>query len=235
MKSLIKILPLAILCMTVFSGCVTKPKPVAQKFWDDKNAKVLVVLEELPETGGFFREGSEGLLDMAINSAMLSEEQKYMESYQPLGFQEVGEVFIRELQSRGYMATLYPKQLDLGEYDKPEKKSKDVFYKDISPLFVEHNADYIVILDLQAFGAVRTYYGFIPLADPVGYASVVGNMVDRDGQSIIWYTGFLEGQIKEPVVGEWNQSPNYENLTRALEIAIEQSRKFLRDQFFTGN
>ena len=58
-------------------------------------------------------------------------------------------------------------------------------------------------------------------------------MIDKKGQTVIWFTGDVEGVIREPVVGEWDQSPNYRNLTRSLEIALDNFRKYLKDHFFS--
>lgn len=223
---------LALVSMLFLSGCATKPIAVPSGFWEQPQERVAIVLHAIPEEGHFMKEGSQGLLDLAINSAMMSEEDKHMRSLDADRFREVSGLFKEELEAAGFQPVVYGEEIDLADFPNVKNPKPDQFDRDLSELFAATGANKVIILRLTSYGAIRTYYGFIPTSDPKGAASVQGVMVDRDTGMLMWRTGTLEGVIREPVVGEWKESPDYPNLTAAVDRALAKSTVFLRDQFF---
>jgi hypothetical protein len=92
---------------------------------------------------------------------------------------------------------------------------------------METGADQVLVLRLMYYGTSRSYYGFIPISEPQGFAAVDGSLIDKE-HKILWNTGdsILDSFVKEPVVGEWKQKPDYPNLIAASERALEKSQPF---------
>ncbi|MGI9305015.1 MAG: hypothetical protein ACR2RB_20265, partial [Gammaproteobacteria bacterium] len=67
-----KLLSLATLLLVVFviGGCASKPVAVEQDFWQNTNQNIAVVVHQLPQKMGLFKEGGQGLLDIAISAAV---------------------------------------------------------------------------------------------------------------------------------------------------------------------
>ena len=181
-----------------------------------------------------FKEGSQGLLDMAINNASMADEERHLRSLKADDFKEVAKIFESELLNKGFNVLIAKDEIDLKNFEKFKGAKSGTFKKDISKLFQENEAQKVIILQLLRYGAIRSYYGFIPLTDPKGVATVQGVMINKSDNSILWRTGLLKGDIKVDVEGEWHQKPDYPALTDAVNEAIKKSKEYLESQFFTN-
>lgn len=226
------IIGVSLITILFVSGCASQPKAVDDKFWTKKNETVTVILSKLPEKNALFREGAEGLLDMAINSAVTDGINQKLNELDSTPFLDIRRKFSEKLVAEGFTVVNYEEQIDLEEYPKREKK---VGYslKDYTKLFEETGADQVIIISLLGYGASRGYYGFIPTTKPQGMAAVEGVMLNKDHE-ILWNTGnsINDSFIKEPVVGEWKQKPDYPNLLAASKRALAKSQTVLLDKFF---
>ena len=116
---------------------------------------------------------------------------------------------------------------------KKRKNTKSGFFdRNLDDIFKATKADYVILLHLQNFGSTRTYYSVIPLGEPQAFASVRGIMVEKDSYKLAWDTGSMEGRLHEPVTGEWDQSPDFPNITAAVKRALKKAQIHLRDLFF---
>lgn len=223
---------MGVLLLAGLSGCSTmKPVPVSLDFWEQKDKKIAVVLHEIPEHGVFMKVGNQGLLDAAINGAMTSGVAGHIETLKADTFVEVKDIFIKELQKEGFAVVDYPKTIVLKDLEKIQVES-NCYNRDLSVIFDETDCDNIVILHLVNFGAIRSYRGFFPTSAPEGSSNVRGLMVSKVGNQILWYTGHTEAYVKEPAMGEWDQEPDYPNLTNAVYKALERSKTSLKENFF---
>lgn len=233
MKNKIILITLFVSIYLLLSGCASKPKTLETDFWSDKNKTIAVVVHELPKQMGMFKEGGQGLLDIAINSIATQGVNSKLTELDPTPFIDIREKFITQLSSEGFTAKAYPELINYQEFPKRENQT-GYFGYDLSDVFMETNADQIIVLQLMQYGASRTYYGFIPLSKPQGMAAVDGVMITKD-HKILWNTGnsIANSFIKEPVVGEWKQKPDYPNLMDSARRALSKSQTVLLDKFFT--
>lgn len=214
------------------AGCSTmKPVGVAPEFWENKQTKIAVVLHKVPEHGLFMKIGNQGLLDKAINGAMTAKLSEHCKTFKPDNFLKIQDIFADELTKAGFEVVKYSKQIVIEELPKI-KKMENCYNRDFSEIFKETGCDNIIVLHLMSFGVVRTYRGFIPQTDPEGAANVYGLMVSKPDNKIGWYTGKRFGHVKEYVSGDWDQEPDYPNITVAAAKALEKSQTFLKDKFF---
>lgn len=231
-KSIPSITRLLALVLTVssLSSCVTKV-PVSQAFWQDKTARVAVAVSAGDGRGHFFKEGNQGLLDLAINSAVTAGPDRALSKVKPDTFRKVKGDFVSGLKKRGFQTVEVKDDLQLKNY--PKLKGGDGFNsgKDYSSILSSYKADYLIVLSLNGYGSCRPYYGFIPLGVPTGYANASGFMVKKGAAKPFWNTGLGNKSIY-PVLGEWDQSPDFKNLTDASLRAIDNSRSGLATDFF---
>ena len=190
------------------------------------------MLSKLPEKKAMFREGAEGLLDMAINSAVTEGINQKLNELDASPFLVIRDNFSEKLKEEGFKVVTYEDLIDLESYPQKEKKA-GYSPNDYSQLFEDTGADQVIIISLLGYGASRGYYGFIPTTKPQGMAAVEGVMLDRQ-HKILWNTGnsINDSFIKEPVVGEWKQKPDYPNLLAASRRALVKSQVVLMDKFF---
>ena len=221
--------------IAIISGCATKPVALQNEFWNESDKSVAVVIHELPEKGQLYKQGGQGLLDIVISSIATRNVHTHLGTLKADAFLKVKEeAFAERLQQKGIRVVNYESLINLESY--PKIKAKDAQYdRDLSGLFSETGADRIIILQLQAFGAIRAYYGFIPLSPPQGFAAVDGVMVDKTDNKILWRSGnsMQQSSIQEPVIGEWDLPPDFVNLSEATQRAIEKSVTVLSDRFFS--
>ncbi len=220
------------LCLwaAVAAGCASKPMSVAPEFWDHPEAKVAVVLAKLPEQGRTYREGPQGLLDIAITAAIDPGEARCARMLQADRFRNTPEIFRKELERAGLQATVYADEVDLTALPKGSRQD-GCYERDLSEVFQQTGAETIVLLQLTGFGTARTYQGFIPQSAPKGYAVVRGLMIEKSEHRILWDSGEAEGRIREPVIGPWAQEPNFPNLAGAAERCSRNPRSSCSNAF----
>jgi hypothetical protein len=82
----------AILALSTLAGCATQgPVQLDQSYWAHKPQSVGVVIAVMPKAGTL-KMGNQGLLDMAINSAMADSLTKHLQSLSMNQFRESAQV-----------------------------------------------------------------------------------------------------------------------------------------------
>jgi len=96
---------------------------------------------------------------------------------------------------------------------------------DYSHFVKKHNLDYIFTLHVRCFGHTLDKNG----GPPVGVTFLVGFLVDGSTNKLVWQYPLM---VREPVVGEWNQPPDYPNLTKAIVKSLETALNQVYVAFF---
>lgn len=229
-RPLAALLWLALAAGLAASACATaQPIPVDAGFWQQKGMRVGVVVSPVPKASAY-KAGAQGLLDIAINSAMASDLQKMLEARQSAAIARAGDQFEGRLQSLGFVTLRIAQPIDFTKLPERKDPPENVFGRDIGPLAEAHGVDAILLLDVMRWGTVRNYYGFVPLGPPQGMYEVAGLLIGRDGR-IRWRANNLS-QPPVDVQGEWDQGPNFPNLGQALSAAEQRAAAFLEKDFF---
>jgi hypothetical protein len=90
----------------------------------------------------------------------------------------------------------------------------------------------LILFDIKKYGTLRDYYGFIPLGDPLGLFMVNGMLINLEDNEYFWLVKMEEEESTQPVKGEWDEEPDYPNLTQAINRAMMYSQEFLEKYFF---
>ncbi|TAK72072.1 MAG: hypothetical protein EPO11_10490 [Gammaproteobacteria bacterium] len=201
------------------AGCASERNiQLSDNFWQNKQQKIAVATTKAP-TPQFYRVGQQGLLDVAINNSMNKDLDKRLERIDLDWYQQLPVSFSDQLKKRNIYAKSYLNQLD------PD----DDNYQRIA---AQIDSDKILVIKLEEIGAKREYFGFIPKGAPEAVCEMTGELIDVKNNQVLWR---YKTTAELPVKGNWDQPPNYPNLTNALQLAVNSARQELVDSFFSGH
>ena len=231
---LVRVVIIAFFSAGLLSACTPARIAVNPTLWQQKTARVGVAVVKYPEPAAY-KIGAQGLLDIAINAALAADLKAHLLTLKPDGFDTTRANFSSELQRRGLQARVVDTPIDLEKYEefeKPDGATGDYFDKDLKPLAGKETIDFLVLLSVNGFGTIRSYYGFIPLGAPQGYCRVSGRMIDLHSNQLMWRTTETEEDAMVTSLSPWDQEPNYPNLTLAINKAVTNAQEFLYRDFF---
>ncbi|MFC4160497.1 hypothetical protein [Chitinimonas lacunae] len=202
--------------MLLLSGCasIQQPVPVKPAFWQGKDQGVAIVVPTLPKAVAM-KVGNQGLLDVAINSALANPLETHLNSLDLSEFNRVAQKINDGLAAKGFSQVTIVNGFDLSKLQefKDQKPGTGFAKQDFRPLAASMNSGKAVVLKVMAAGTVRAYYGFIPLGAPSAKFMVEAQIVNLKDNSLEWYQNFDRTQ---PVADPWDQSPNFPNVTNAV-------------------
>jgi len=206
-----------IACGFIFlTGCATqKNMPLADSFWQTQHQKIAVVTTKAPEPK-LYKMGSQSLIDVAISSTMTNGLDNYISHANLTWYRKLPLDFAAQLKQRNVYAKAYTEAMNIDP-------------KNITGF---GDSDKLLVIQLEAWGVVRNYSGFIPIGAPKAYCVLKGELINTKNNDILWR---YQTTIKQPVQGEWDQPPNYPNIGNALTSAIQSAQQDLFDSFFSGH
>jgi hypothetical protein len=227
MKKLLALVPLALALV----GCSQPNVPLKQSFWKNHQQHVAVTTNKVPKAG-LYKEGAQGLLDMAINDADSTGFRHYLESYKLNNLSsELRTNFVKGLKKHNIKAKRVAR-IDTEKLDDSGLNKTQYAIKDYRPLAIKIGPEKLLIVSINAAGATRKYYGFIPLGAPKAFCNLEGHLVNLNNDKILWrYTA----KVYVPIQGNWDQPPRYPNFTAALNQAVELAKQEVTDNFFYAN
>lgn len=230
MKKILFLLP-GLAAVLLLGGCATKPRAVPTAFWETP-VPVTIVATQLPSRGDFVMQGNQGLLDVAIAAIVTAEVRGATKRLSAASFPQVKDEFAAALREAGFEPHVHPAAVDLDRL--PARPDDDDFPRHLGSITKQTGTRYVLVLELLNYGALRTYYAFMPTSAPSGFAAIRGRLVDTKDHKVIWDTGnsVLDCVVQEPVAGEWKEPPDYPNLMASAQRALDRSRQFLLDRFF---
>ncbi len=232
MKKRSVILFVMVFTMLFLTRCAAKRIILKPTFWQQKESKIGVAVVKYPIAGAH-RRGGQGLLDMAINEALAGNLKDYLRQVDMTVFSNIIDKFVQNLGEKGITAKRIDELIDLEQLQVFKSSQSGNYTKvDFKPLSQEKNINMLILLSIQSFGTIRPYYGFIPLGSPKAFCLAKGQLINLDNNAILWLYTMKELEASIPVEGKWNQPPDYPNLTKAIEKAIENAKTSLEKDFF---
>lgn len=210
-------------------SCATTKK-LGKDVFNNPDVKIGVALVEFPEAGAH-KAGSQGLLDVAINSALAAEMSAYLKGTDLSGFMPVKDKIAAKLEEKGAQVVVIDDMINLDNLPKYVDKDSNSKRTDYSYFKEKYDVDYIVLANIIAVGTSRKYYGFIPLGSPKGYCLAHGIMKDTAEDKTTWEytTNYKKSVVK--VDGEWDAPPDYPDLSVAVQKAITNAAEELSVNF----
>lgn len=215
-----KLKPWYLLVFTVIwlVGCATTEQniPLKESFWQQKKNAVAIMVTK-PVTPKTQTIGAQGLLDVAASRAVMSDFNAHLRKTEVAWYHNLPRVFSAKLKEHQINTKLLPMA-------ESNDKSKNIY-------LTNSHEKTVLLLQLNALGAVRRYYAFIPLDAPQMHCSLKGELIDTTSKEVLWRQ---DVDVILPISGQWDQPPNYPNASKTLQETIRMARQELIDSFFSG-
>ncbi|HEV8674488.1 MAG TPA: hypothetical protein VGX21_10610 [Methylomirabilota bacterium] len=218
----------------LLAGC-QKAIPLQSSFWQAKDARIAVSLTTLPDPD-VYQEGreTEGLVALVVNEVLRSQMRTFLRKVELAEFEATAERFVQRLQQRGFTARHLERRVDLEQFPKFTGSGDAVLDRDVRSLAGTESADLVLLLSVDAWGTARKYVLGIPVGPHKGMVRARGRLVNLRTNQLQWQAFMTVEDSIVPVEGEWDQPPDYPNLTNAVRKAAEQAGQFLERQFFAS-
>jgi len=212
---------LALLACLTLTGCAHVQPPVAldHQFWDNKEQTIGVAITAVPQPV-LALTGNQGLLDLAINTSVNSTLRGNVEKWQVNDLNTLPDAIVARLKAKGYKAKRINEPVNLTAY-KEASFREGYNPRDLSSLKATYGVDRLLLINVLATGATRSYYSFVPTSAPMAQVGGQGMVVDLTDNKLLWFKPFVVVQAAQ---GEWDE-PNYANLTNAFYQAMDTSRQ----------
>jgi hypothetical protein len=227
-QSIRRLLPVA--AVLALTACGQAPISLDRSFWESRGTPVGVAVSTLPEAGGTSAHDGRGagLLDIAISRAMLSRMTPAMAAANTAPLRELQQRIGKILADRGMKPVLLEEPLALETLGGGAGPSDNKADRNYAPVAAKLGVDYLLVIDISAFGAVREFHVFLPTSEARGYSALMGQLVDVRTGGLLWYKRL---EVIRPTVGPWDQPPDFPNLVQAANRAISASASLLLSDF----
>ena len=221
--------------ISLLVGCVGVLKDIKldADFWQRKPSKIAIVVTPYPITGNTFSITSHGLSGYSyiISKTMDAELIRVVREYDYSEFYTIKKLFADELAKRGFQVIEQNRnvfQLSAANLNDLEKNNSNLAH--VKAFKKQLNADYLILFHVDKCGYVEDN-NLSPFRERDGFFSVDGFLLNLNTGSVDWKHIILDFH-GVPVSGEWNQSPDYPNIRKAIHEAIATSKNKLYNSFF---
>lgn len=224
-----------VVCAGILTSACAPVKVVADdRVWQDSTSVIGVAVAKLP-TGGAFKVGNQGLLDVAINNAVASGLEGHLAQADLSKFNRLADNIAVKLEERGLKVKRIAEPVDVATFaelkaapaapaakgskkgsTQPKEPAKAK--RDFSSLAAAQQVDKLLLVSLDQAGTIRSYYGFIPMGAPAGYAAASGQLIDLKTHQLQWQANMTSSVA---VAGEWDSPPAYAQVDLAWNAAVE--------------
>jgi hypothetical protein len=224
----VKLIRLSFLLLAAawLTGCASPQLPIALEdtLWSERDKTIGVAVVELPKPTVQLT-GNQGLLDLAINTGLAAGLRSKVETWELAGMETVPQQLVDELNTRGYKAkALAPIKLS----DFKESGTKLGYAKhDFTPLR-QQQVDKLILITLNVAGTQRSYYSIVPTSDPLTQLGGLTQIIDLTDNRLAFYQTFASVRAAD---GEWDEGPDYPNLTNAFYQALDESEQSILAPF----
>ncbi len=208
-----------IIALIMLTSCATqKNVKLSENFWNNPKQKIALATASVATKPQLYQHGYQGLLEIAISRAMNKQLNSHLMQTDLMWYQKLASNFAAKLNERG-ISTKIDTQLNVNE-------------KNYSQIASRAGSDKVLVIQLEAIGAVRNYYGLIPINAPQAYCVLSGKLINTSNNQVLWS---YQTKVIRPVEGKWDQPPHYPELDHAIKIAINTAEHELIDSFFSGH
>lgn len=208
---------LSLLTLLLISCQVTVP--LSADYWT-KPSKVGVLVNVNPAAK--FREGSQGLLDMALTSG---------DKYQPVlahihknmnPQQDMISMYSEILKSKGKEVIVIAESFDAKKatkFNKPENAGEKKYYDyDFRELKSKYGIDELLLVDVY-YGIMVSYYSMFETGRSA-HSAFNTKLINLNDNSLLLSN--YNPQIT-PIKGKWDVPPVYDNVTNNMKTTLENS------------
>lgn len=202
--------------------------PVDPALWQHKQMRIGIATAKTPPAMAV-KVGAMGLLDLAINAAMASDLETHLGSLQPTRVPLMANLIETRLQAIGFSTVRIAGQIDPTTLPSRDPTAPGFYDRNVESIATSQGVDAILLLSVRQWGTSRSYYGFIPTDAPRATFVASGQLIARDGRLLWDEMGVASGTTGND---EWDQAPDFPNLTHALDEAEDDAMTWLKRSFF---
>lgn len=204
---------------SVLVSCVSNVPMNAEYFQKPSKVGLLVNVAE-PQK---FREGSQGLLDLAVTSG---------DKYQPLldlakkeidRKNELVAIYTETLKAKGKEVVIIDEQFDYktaAKYKGEKAEGKKYALYDMRYLKEKYKVDDVMLVNVN-WGVIISYYSMVETGR-AGYALISNRVINLNDNSLYFSNDNPQSVV---IKGKWNTPPNFDHakskIAEALNKAIE--------------
>lgn len=201
----------------LISGCATTV-PLSKTYYDSESRLgVIYLINDI----SMAKEGSQGLLDMALTPGSKYEQPLKIVDEEVNPIDKVKKMYTDIFTEKGKIITeiteipimTYPK------FIKPKGSSGKKFYKfDLRAIKEHYEIDEILLVNVN-YGIVVTYSGFIEVGKN-GYCNIGSEIVNLKDNSLLHRNASM---TRQKIMKGWNHPPKYESLQESIDRSIKQA------------
>jgi hypothetical protein len=217
------ILALATLAAFILGGCATPQLPVqmAKETLAPQLGKIGIAMGPIPKADTYFP-GVSCLLCLgtaSIANAKLTAHTQTLSGEDLLKLK--GEISSL-LGEQRIQTQIIEETFDIQALPDFKGKETNIARKDFTTLRAKYNIDKLIVITINRLGFRRTYYAYTPTSDPQGALEGIGYMVDLASNRYEWYWPV---SVFRNAAGNWDEPPQFPNLTDAYFRAMEAGKK----------
>jgi len=207
--------------LTVLTSCLPKVA-LTPTYWD-KSSKVGILVNATPPAK--YKEGSQGLLDMAVTSG-----DKYQEALNLIGEkihpkEELIAMYSEILKSKGKEVVIIDEKFDsktAKKFNGTKAEGKKYSRYDFSDLKAKYNIDELLFADVN-HGFMISYYGMIETGK-MAHTFLNTSLIDLSDQSLV----MSSLNMKNVTLKKWKDN-NYESSIQGVRSTLDQAKAEERD------
>lgn len=224
---LYRLMWLTLFCIFV-TGCVsTKQVNLPTNFWQNKQQNIVVARAKAP-TPGLYQQGREGVVDMMINQVVTDKFNQRIKQADLSWYPTLQQSFVKKLRSEGLHVKVLDQTIDYSNMNFVNKDPNLYADRDFASLKGNLHADELLLIRVSQYGALRDYYGFIPLGAPRAYCNIQGDLIDLSTNRLIWRKNVV---VQIPAPDDWHQPPQYQTFMETLSDAVRTATARLLASF----
>ncbi|AUP79239.1 hypothetical protein [Flavivirga eckloniae] len=223
MNKIFRNLGLIIILITI-SSCAVK-MPLSDNYYtNQKKVGVVYLIDSIR----VYREGSQGLLDVALTPGKRFKEPLQIVDKKINPTNEIKGLYEGIFSAKG--KPLKEIQFDydvkkLKKFEKPSSSKKKYHKYDLRSL-KDKGVDELLIVSVS-YGLLVSYYGMIETGKK-GNSHIASEIIDLTDNSIV-FKGYSDSV--EKIKGKWKTPPEYENLANSISNAISKTINLEKTKF----
>lgn len=203
--------------LMALTSCLPKVA-LAPEYWN-KSSKVGILVNATPPAK--YKEGSQGLLDMAVTSG-----DKYKEALNLIGEnihpkEELITMYSEILQSKGKEIVIIDEKFDpqtAKKFNGVKAEGKKYSRYDFSELKSKYNVDELLFVDVN-HGFMISYYGMIETGK-MAHTFLNTSLINLSDQSLV----MSSLNMKNVALKKWKDN-NYESSIQGVRSALDQAKE----------
>lgn len=181
------------------------------------NPKIAVVQTPIPDITVNFP-GADCLLCIGVAVAVHSDFRSYASKVSTVELNDIRQKIIAKMNQQGLNVSNSSLMIDVKKLENVNEKKLGFAFKDFSKINANGYGK-LVIIDIKEIGFKRSYQSYVPLEPMKTNLVAEVYMVNIADNKLEWFNSV---SLSKSTSGDWNNKPNYPEITNAYYSMIEE-------------